>query len=190
MPVTAIVLCGGRSSRFGSDKTRTLIDGRPLLDHVLDSLPADWRIVAVGPDRATSRAVTWVREEPTFGGPLAALAAGLKRVDTSGFALLGGDMPHVGRVPQALVDRLCSGLSDVDAVVAQTPDNRLQPLLLAARTDVSRAAMPVDPADASVMSWLKRLRWIPHHIERASAHDIDTPDDLTPPHLRADTADN
>lgn len=190
MQTSAIVLCGGRSSRFGSDKTRVLINGRSLLDHVLDSLPADWPIIAVGPDRATSREVTWAREAPAFGGPLAALTVGLEHVETLGFALLGGDMPHAGNAPRNLISRLDTGPSDLDAVVARTPDGRLQPLLLAGRTDPSRAAMPADPAGASVMSWLKRLHWTPHDIERSSAHDIDTHEDLAPPHLRTDTGDN
>lgn len=190
MPVTAIVLCGGRSSRFGSDKTRALIEGRPLLDHVLDALPTAWQVIAVGPERTTSRDVMWVREEPVFGGPLAALATALQQVCSPVFALLGGDMPHLGSAPEVLIDRLASEPAVTDAVVARTPDGRLQPLLLAALTDASRAALPSDPAGASVMSWLKQLRWTAHDIEQAPAHDVDTPEDLTPAHLRADTDSN
>lgn len=178
MPTTAIVLTGGRSTRFGSDKTRALIDGVPLLDHVLGSLPHAWPIIAVGPARPTSREVTWVREEPVFSGLLAGLAAGLKRTETANFVLVGGDMPHVGNVPQTLAGRLTSEVSNVDAVVARTPDGRLQPLLLAARAELSRAATPRDPTDASVMRWLRALRWVPHDIGQGPAHDIDAPVDL------------
>ncbi len=190
MPITAIVLCGGRSSRFGSDKMRALVEGRPLLDHVLENLPVTWQVIAAGPERETSREVTWVREEPAFGGPLAALAVALRQVRTPTFALLGGDMPHVSEVPQTLLARLGQAASELDVVVARTPDGRLQPLLLAGRTHAGRAAMPSDPAGASVMSWLKRLRWVAHDIEQAPARDIDTPEDLNPPHQRSDSGGN
>ena len=36
--VAAIVLAGGRSSRFGRDKLVEPIAGRPMLDHVIDRL--------------------------------------------------------------------------------------------------------------------------------------------------------
>lgn len=181
MSTTAVVLCGGRSLRFGSDKTRALLAGRPLLDHVLDALPADWPIVTVGPARTTSREVTWVREQPAFGGPLAGLAAGLSQVDTAMFALLGGDMPQVGDTPAAMIRRLLGEPDDVDAVVAQSPDGRLQPLLSAARTELSRTSLPRDPVDASLMSWIRKLRWRAHDIGERPAYDIDTPTDLMGP---------
>lgn len=183
MPIAAIVLCGGRSSRFGSDKTRAVLDGRPLLDHVLDALPDDWPIVAVGPARTTSREVTWVREDPVFAGPLAALAAGMRRIETPTFVLIGADMPYAGTAVTDLTQRLADTPDDLDAVLGRTPDGRLQPLLLAARADASRAMMPTNPADASLMSWVKNLRWATHDIGALQAHDIDTPADFIPPQV-------
>lgn len=181
MSTTAIVLCGGRSSRFGSDKTRALLEGRPLLDHVLAALPDDWPIVAVGPARTTSREVTWVHESPVFAGPLAALAAGVERIETPAFVLVGADMPYAGAAVTDLAQRLAQSPHDLDAVLGRTPDGRLQPLLLAARSVLSRSTMPTDPTDASLMSWIKTLRWAAHDVGDLQAHDIDTPQDFTPP---------
>ncbi|MBO1767221.1 NTP transferase domain-containing protein [Allobranchiibius sp. GilTou38] len=183
MQPTAIVLCGGRSSRFGSDKTRAPLDGRPLLDHLLDALPGIWPIVAVGPRRTTTRDITWVREEPAFAGPLAALAAGLADVATPTFVLLGGDMPYAARAAVALSDHLSHAPHDVDAVLARTPDGRPQPLLLAGRTEPARDALPPDPVGASLMSWARRLRCSAYDVDDTAAHDVDTPQDLAgPPH--------
>lgn len=179
MDPTAIVLCGGRSSRFGSDKTRTPLDGRPLLDHVLDSLPADWPIVAVGPRRTTARTVTWVREEPAFAGPLAALAAGLAAVRSPAVVVLGGDMPYAADAAVALAEQLSREPEDTDALIGRTPDGRLQPLLLACRTEAARHALPHDPAGASLMSWARRLRHSAYDVTPAAAHDVDVPGDLT-----------
>ena len=65
--VTAVVLCGGTGRRFGGDKTQALIDGVPVLDHVVGQLPPSWPVVCVGPARPTVAPVTWVREEPPGG---------------------------------------------------------------------------------------------------------------------------
>lgn len=182
MSTAAIVLCGGRSTRFGADKTRAVLEGRPLLDHVLDALPPDWPIVLVGPRRTTSRDVVWVRETPAFGGPLAALATGLARIETSTFTLIGADMPYAGATARLLAARLQRASDDIDTVIARTPDGRLQPLLIAARTPAGRKALPADPSDASLMTWLRRMHAAPHDIDDATAFDIDTPADLPPEH--------
>ena len=92
---TAVVLCGGESRRFGSDKTRADLDGVPVLDVLLSSLPPGWDVLCVGPERPTSReAVRWTREDPPGGGPVAGLAAALTVVDSPVTVLLGGDMPY------------------------------------------------------------------------------------------------
>ncbi|MFS0735728.1 molybdenum cofactor guanylyltransferase [Sphingomonas sp. 1P06PA] len=99
------VLAGGRSSRFGSDKARTLLAGRALIDHALAALAPhvealvvcgrDWPGVASLPDR------------PAPGlGPLGGLAAALHHAGANGFdgvIATGCDMPVL---PHGLVDRL------------------------------------------------------------------------------------
>ena len=92
-PVTAVVLCGGTGRRFGGDKTRADLGGASVLDRLLAGIPADWPVLCVGERRPTARAVTWLREDPPGGGPVAALAAALPRVDTPVLVALGGDMP-------------------------------------------------------------------------------------------------
>jgi molybdopterin-guanine dinucleotide biosynthesis protein A len=90
----AVVLAGGRSRRMGGgDKTRLPVDGTPLLDRVLAALPPDTGAVVVGDERPTSRPVTWVREEPPYAGPAAAVAAGLPMVVRDVVVLLAGDLP-------------------------------------------------------------------------------------------------
>lgn len=81
VPWTAVVLAGGRGSRMGGvDKPRIEVDGRTLLARVIAGIPTDVPIVMVGPmhDDAIARKVRVVREEPVFGGPVAALAAALQ----------------------------------------------------------------------------------------------------------------
>jgi molybdopterin-guanine dinucleotide biosynthesis protein A len=86
MPVDAIILAGGRSSRLGGvAKASLLHDGRTLLQLAIEAARlTDGAIVVVGPDAEPTGSdaeptepVRFVREHPVFGGPAAAIAAGL-----------------------------------------------------------------------------------------------------------------
>jgi molybdenum cofactor guanylyltransferase len=75
--ILGVVLAGGQSQRFGSDKGLAMLQGKPLLQHAIDSL-AQWcsEIVVVGRDDAP---VQTLADWPKSGmGPLAGLAAALR----------------------------------------------------------------------------------------------------------------
>lgn len=84
MPADVIVLAGGRSSRLdGVAKASLLLDDRTLLQHAIEAArAAGGRIVVVGPEvsgaETSSADVRFTREQPVFGGPGAAIAAGLR----------------------------------------------------------------------------------------------------------------
>lgn len=175
--VTAVVLCGGAGRRFGGDKTQALLAGVPLLDHVLLALPAPWPVVCVGPQRPTARAVTWCREEPPGGGPVAALAAGLAHATTGCVVVLGGDMPQAGAVVAVLAAAL-RARPEVDAVVGTDGEGRRQPLLAAYRLPSLLRAVPHPPAGTPLMRVLDRLMVAPLQLDPGVALDVDTAEDL------------
>lgn len=153
-PVVAIVLGGGRSSRFGSDKLAALVDGEPLLHLAIRAGAeiADLVLVAVGPGSdpdlpaASSlrpgASVEVVRDPERFGGPLVAVAWASRAAvthplvaGTAGEAValvVGGDMPHLHpAVLRAMVDVLRPD-GAFDAAILEGED-RPRPLPLAAR---------------------------------------------------------
>ncbi|MES2867290.1 MAG: NTP transferase domain-containing protein, partial [Actinomycetota bacterium] len=72
-----IVLGGGRSARLGGvDKSAVEVDGIALIDHVYAAIRGCRPVIAVGPDGIGRHGVRVVREDPPFGGPAAAVAAG------------------------------------------------------------------------------------------------------------------
>ena len=106
-PVAAIVLAAGRASRFGGDKVLARLEGRPLLQHVLDAVAdASVREVVVvhGPDGADrlADAIKW-RDERCVENPrpddglASSVKVGLAAVsDDAGSALiLLADQPRV-----------------------------------------------------------------------------------------------
>lgn len=175
--VAAVVLCGGTGWRFGGDKTRALIDGVPVLDHVVGQLPPSWPVVCVGPERPTVAPVTWVREQPPGGGPVAALAAGLVGVSTPVVVVLGGDMPYAAPAATALVAALLADPA-VDAVLGRDPQGRMQPLLAAYRTEALRRAVPDPPAGVPLMRVVDSLVHASMVTDGRAALDIDTREDL------------
>lgn len=176
---TVLVLCGGTARRFGSDKLAAHYAGTTVLDHLLDTLPATWPVVCVGPPRPTRRAVTWTREEPPGGGPLAGVAAGLTGVGTAHVLVVAGDMPAAAAALPLLLAALADG-PGVDAVVATDATGRPNPLLAAYRTDALRTTLPPDPAGRPARTLLAMShRELP--VDPAQAWDVDTPEDLAPP---------
>jgi molybdopterin-guanine dinucleotide biosynthesis protein A len=184
--VTAVVLCGGAGRRFGSDKTRADLAGSPLLDHVLDGLPADWPVVCVGGSRPTQRVVTWCREEPSGGGPVAGIAAALPHVRGPVVVVLGGDMPYAAGPAPGLVSRLVED-PGLEGVLGRDGDGRLQPLLAAYRTAALRQAVPHPAAGTPMMRLVDSLRTLAVPLPDGAALDVDTADDLERARHRLDS---
>jgi molybdopterin-guanine dinucleotide biosynthesis protein A len=179
---TALVLAGGRGSRLGNvDKAAVTIGGTSLLDLLLSSLGQRVPVVVVGPERPARGSVTFLRERPIHGGPVAGIAAGLEAVNTPVTALLAVDMPWAGALVGQLVAELESG--DAAALVPVDGSGHRQPLCAVIRTEVLRAALRelgaahgrslrdllalVDVRERPLRE--AEMRWI---------EDIDTPQDL------------
>jgi molybdopterin-guanine dinucleotide biosynthesis protein A len=181
---TGIVLAGGSSSRFGSDKLAADFEGRALLAAAIEAvtLVVDGVVVA-GPAlpagfKAGDVPVALVRDHEPVAGPLAALATVLgTAVDPDPVAdlaiVVGGDMPRlVPEVLQAMLDRL-DGDPAIDAVLLAGPGSvdeeggpqtsRRAVLPLAIRVEAARRALAgaIDAGDRSLQAMVDRLA----HVE-------------------------
>ena len=175
-----VVLAGGTSRRFGSDKLEF------LLPTMLRSLPADWPVVCVGPERQElvppDRSVSWTREEPPFGGPLAAVAAGIRtlgelRPDVWLVAVVAADMPKVGSALPALVTLVThperAGAAALDGACLVDDSGRRQPLAGVYRTEHLRALLEGDVEDRPARALFAGAR-IGEITDPDAAEDIDT----------------
>lgn len=179
---TVLILSGGSSSRMGSDKAGVELEGRRLLDWLVDSIPGEIPCVLVGPDPVrTSRPVTVTREEPAGGGPVAGISAGLRAVATSLVAIVAVDMPLAGPSLPRLVDLLAEADDNVDAVLPMDAGGRLQPLAGAYRADSLRAALErIGPATGRPVRDLVAqlsVSTVPG-LPNSALTDVDTEDDL------------
>jgi molybdopterin-guanine dinucleotide biosynthesis protein A len=175
--VTVVVLAGGTSRRFGSDKLAAPLHGSTVLDTVLLSLPHEWPVVAVGPTRDCARPVAWAREDPPGGGPLAGVAAGVGRVGTRLVAVVAGDMPYAGPALGVLVAALRTAPPEVGAAVAVDAHGMPNPLLAAYRVEALRGALP-EPAADRPAKLLLEVAHVEVRVDGPAGRDVDTPEDL------------
>lgn len=136
----AVILAGGTAARLGgADKASVEYDGRTLLEHALDAVVDAAEVVVVGDPVPTTRPVTFTRENPRYGGPVAALLTGrdalLRRPRTLG--VLAVDMP---RVTAHTFRRLHEAVAGRDGafLVAADGHRQLAGVIDAARLDAVR----------------------------------------------------
>ena len=188
--VTAIVLAGGRSSRFGRDKLAEAVGGRPLLDHAIEAVrPLASEVIVVrrtGDDSSPPPGTRVVHDPVAFEGPLVGLRAGLAEAASDMVLVVAGDMPDPAPDVLAL---LRDALDDPTVEAAQLGDaDRPRPLPLAVRRDPAAGA-----ADRLLAAGERRLRALPAALrtvvldqatwraldpEGRTLHDVDTPADL------------
>lgn len=165
----AVVLAGGRSSRLGGvDKAGMLFDGETLLARTLDALPGAARLIIVGD--VDVRGAIVVQEEPRFGGPAAAIGAGLARVTSPHVVIVACDQPFVA---EAVGPLLAAAVSDGAIAVS---DGRRQNLMLVLDAAALRAVVAMQPVltDLSVRALLAPLHLVEVEVPERSALDIDT----------------
>ena len=201
----AIILAGGRSTRFGSDKASALLAGRPLLDWAVGAA------VQVCPELLIVRAKNQVlprlspstpapfvvEDEHDALGPLAGMAAGLRATTAAHCFVMSCDAPLV---QPALIRMLISLAieSGAEATLSDA-DGRLQPLLAVYRREPALAAFEAELAAGNlrvtpVVESLRtrrvpRSEWINADPEGDSFRTCNTPEALAriDAHLRART---
>jgi molybdopterin-guanine dinucleotide biosynthesis protein A len=177
----AVILTGGRAQRLGgTDKASVEHDGLSLLEHALAAVADAAETVVVGPPAETSRPVTFTRESPPGGGPVAGLAAGVAALAGrhERVVVLAVDMPHVGA---GTVRRLLDAADEADAAWLTDADGRRQLLGVVRPSLVPR---PEDAAGAAMRTVMTAGQARDVAAEGAEAEDVDTWDDLA--RLRGD----
>ncbi|MEU5078331.1 MULTISPECIES: NTP transferase domain-containing protein [Streptomyces] len=182
-PYDAVVLAGGAARRLGgADKPGVRVGGRALLDRVLAACADARTTVVVAAPRPTARPVRWTREDPPGGGPLAALAAGLRHTTAGHTVVLSADLPFLR---SGTLRRLLTALRDTGADGALLTDagGRDQPLVAAYRTAALRRELAALAAAHGALTGLPlrrltgtlRLTRVPDPL---ASFDCDTWDDI------------
>ena len=151
MKTVGVVLAGGRSSRFGSEKAAALLDGKPLLLHAHAALAGACDAVAVSaePGSEAERLAAAVdlpvlQDAPGHPrGPLAGVAAGLAWAEAQGAEVLVLSPCDTPRMGAASVERLLAALGPEDDVAAAVAGDRLHALCAVLRVASMRSLAAV-----------------------------------------------
>jgi len=129
--ITGIVLAGGRARRWnGEDKGLIPVAGKPMIEHVLDTLAPQCDDIVISANRNLKAYAKYgwqvVQDQLSdFPGPLAGLAAGMQVANTDWVVLTPCDTPLLGK---DLVGRLWRVLASQGGNVAAAHDGqRAQP---------------------------------------------------------------
>jgi molybdopterin-guanine dinucleotide biosynthesis protein A len=196
--VSGIVLAGGASKRFGSDKLVATIEGRPILQLAIDAVgavsaevlvvlaPADARDLpaTAGPKNAPVRRI----EDPeSFGGPLVGLLAGLEQSREPLALVAGGDMPSLSvDVLRALLHELTRSDTVEAAVLVRQSVGRPLPAALRNGSATQAARRLLGQDERRLRALLRELRtseireadWRSLDPSGDTLRDVDTPEDL------------
>jgi molybdopterin-guanine dinucleotide biosynthesis protein A len=189
--IPGIVLAGGRSSRMGRDKASATLDGRTLLDRVIDQLTPQVSTIAVNADVTPVNCSRPFISDiiPGKAGPMAGIHAAMA---------FGATLPAVTHVvtvsvdspffPDDLVDWLAGAIDARDKIAVAASENRVHPVFglwpvslagdletwiasdekrrirdFLLRHDVTEVAFPLRPTRASLLD---------------PFFNVNTPDDL------------
>ncbi len=175
-------MCCAAAGRSGwpPDKTVADVGGVSLLERTLSGLPDGSLVVCVGPPVPTTRAVTWAREDPPLGGPLAAVEAGLGALPSGveTVLLIAGDMPRAGLASAALLEALEANSGGLAVVVDD--EDRPQPLLSAWARDLltERIGALAPTAGRAVTALLDTANPVLVDDAWGASADVDTDEDL------------
>jgi molybdenum cofactor guanylyltransferase len=136
----ALVLAGGRSTRFGSDKALAPFRGEPLVAHVVRAMSARFAevlVVAKDARRYASFGAATASDASALQTPLAGIEAGLAACGSELAFVCAADMPFAA--DDRLLDALFALAADCDAVVPVNGGVR-QPLCAVYRRDTCLAA--------------------------------------------------
>lgn len=181
---TAIILAGGESSRMGRDKAALPLNGKPLLQTVIDAVQPLFAhtLVSVREPRA-GIALQQVCDKQTGAGPLAGLASALERIATPWAFVVACDMPFI--VP-AVIERLAALRGSHHAVVPLAAGHAQPLLAFYARSCLPLLRERLACGDRSLMGALKMLdvryveadELLPSDPLLLSFIDLDTPHDV------------
>ncbi|MSO88954.1 MAG: 4-diphosphocytidyl-2C-methyl-D-erythritol kinase [Rhodospirillaceae bacterium] len=187
--ITGVVLAAGIGKRMGANKMATMVDGAPMISHVVDSVIASHAkpvIVVTGhePERVRDalkgRNVTFVHNPDYATGQSTSLRAGIAAVpaDADGAIVCLGDMP---RIKPADIDRIVNAFNPVEGrgiVVPTWKGKRGNPILWARRFFDEMKAVSGDIGARQIISAHGEAVYELEMGDDSALVDVDTPEAL------------
>ncbi|MDZ7717498.1 MAG: molybdenum cofactor guanylyltransferase [Balneolaceae bacterium] len=155
-PITAIILAGGQSRRMGRDKGLVLLNGKPMVQHIIDKAQTITKKVMI----ITNQPGYEHFGVPTYSdliqdkGPLGGIYTGLHYAQTEYNLVLSCDIPLV---PVSFLKRLVNYQDEYQAWVP-VQGEQLQPLCAVYKKEIAdRMKLSIEDGQLSMHKFLKTI---------------------------------
>lgn len=165
MPVSAIILSGGRATRMnGVDKGLVILQNQPLIAHVIARLQPQVDEILINANRELAAYKTFgyrvlQDEADDFPGPLAGFLLGLKHAKHAYVLTVPCDSPML---PPDLVQRLYQGMLEANAeiAVAKTDDDTHQVFCLMRKSILPSLEVYLASGGRKVKTWQQNQQYV------------------------------
>jgi molybdopterin-guanine dinucleotide biosynthesis protein A len=187
--MTAVILAGGKSSRFGGeDKAFALVGNVPMIRLVIDRLKVVFdRIIVISnsPDKYRAwRDVSVASDIIKNAGPLGGIHAGMKYSKTPWIFVVSCDMPFIDSALIRQQTEYFASLENIDALVPKVGDS-FEPMHSIYRTDISEklGQFLVSSTDYSIRAFLDTVKTASMEVSynqfvAGAFRNINKPEDL------------
>jgi len=186
LPVTALVLCGGKSKRMGRPKAFLPYNGTTMINHILGvvaDLFSETFIVANEPESYEDLDVDVVKDILPYRGPLGGILSGLLVSQYPHAFVIACDMPLVS--PKLVRDLVCQR-HEHDVIVAAHEDG-IEPLLgVYSKNCIKPLEESLFNGDLSLKDFLSGLNSSTYQIDETSSEaslpyyfNVNTPQDYS-----------
>ena len=185
MPISSIILSGGRATRMGGvDKGLISLQNKPLIQHVISRLQPQADEIFINANREIAQYESFgykvlQDENQDFSGPLAGVLLGLKHAKHDLVLSVPCDSPLL---PLDLVARLHSGMakSHMDIAVARSDRNAHPVFCLMKKSVMPSLIAFLDAGERKVSAWQKSQKCC--EVDFSDCSDafvnLNTPQDL------------
>ncbi|MFM9836590.1 MAG: molybdenum cofactor guanylyltransferase MobA [Methylophilaceae bacterium] len=165
MPITAIIISGGRATRMGGvDKGLILLQNRSLIQHVISRLQSQTDEILINANREIAQYEEFglnvlPDESSEFLGPLSGILLGLKHAKNDLVLSVPCDSPLL---PPDLSERLYNGMLESHADIAcATSNSNTHPVFCLMKKSVLPSLQAfLDAGERKVSAWQKSLKYI------------------------------
>ncbi len=183
--IQGVILSGGSSRRFGSDKAVTMLDGRPLIEHVYHVLTsaAHSTVISVQESGRTYPVdAEYVVDEWKDSGPLSGIASAFRATKAESMFVVAADLPRVSR---ETLQRIAGDFQEPVTVARNADTNRIQPLCaIWHRGVLDELCRYIDDGGRAVMGFLDKVGYHTVDVPPGSLVNINRPEDLHPSNRR------
>jgi molybdopterin-guanine dinucleotide biosynthesis protein A len=167
--VTGVILAGGKSTRYGTNKAFVRVEGVPLIERVIEVMGSVFEnllLITNTPEEYAHLRLPMVEDVIKGRGPLGGIYTGLRSISTKAGFFVACDMPFLN---PSLIRRVVEMQGDSDAVVPRV-GKWVEPLLsLYAKTCLVAIEELIDSGNIQILRFFQKVhvRYVQEEVLRS-----------------------